>query len=393
MLDAFVNTPGFSVTVISDDFDRTNRKIDARLLAKADRSIKVKSIDSLEEVVQAAEKIKLFGGADFVFAATERAQYTAGIIGEILAAKNISLMQSLKVRNKVLMKDLLTAQGVSVAEYCLVRNDEFSNCGWNAIKMPIVCKPVDGVGSKATAIIRTIEEKQKFTEQLEGSDLTFIEEFVDGTEFHADAVWVDGKCIYISVSQYFEPVLHTVYNPEKGGSFHLPFEKNQKFYQNVIELHQSANQALDFVTGISHLEFFVDHHGQLIFSEMAGRLAGGGIDDMIRVQSGMSLSEWLARGLKGELLEIQPVAENARYVGWFNACPKKSGRIISMLTENDILSLSGVRSVRFVKTVGEFFEFKHPSWCILFCIQADSPKALLENGRKLIEQINIAVSL
>jgi len=119
-----------------------------------------------------------------------------------------------------------------------------------------------------------------------------LEKFVPGDVFHVDALTVNGEIIFNSVQKYGAPPLH-VY--QGGGVFNsriLPHDSADTVA--LIAENKRVIKALGLVDGVTHGEFIKAHEdGQYYFLEIAARVGGAFLSDMIEQATNINLwREW-----------------------------------------------------------------------------------------------------
>ena len=151
---------------------------------------------------------------------------------------------------------------------------------------PIIIKPVDGVGSKDTYLLRNRNDLIQF---LEKENLTayVAENFIDGDIYHVDGVILNKQIQFICASKYINHPLR--YN-EKGylGSYILhpqnPLAKRLLKQTKKILQHFPIPTTTTF-----HAEWFHTPTDQLLFCEIASRTGGGKIIQAVAHAYGVDL--------------------------------------------------------------------------------------------------------
>jgi hypothetical protein len=386
LISSLLQNPQNEVTLVLDSFDFTKLDVNNDIFKHIKSLHRVKNLDSIEEITQVSSFFK--NQVYLVLGATERGQMAAGLLGHFLGSKHFDLSTSRNVRNKLTMKSLVKSSGIATPQFTVLDpSNPLPNDHDFLLNFPVVAKPVSGVGSRETKILKTHLELSQLRNEIASNrhadeSCFLLESLVCGREFHADAVWHEGKCSFFSISEYFKPVIQTLNSPQDGGSILLPYFVFKHLYEDVFLAHKKINSALGITSGITHFEFFVDdNNNQIIFSEIANRTAGAGINDMVSGAFGKSLTQIFSN----RICDLQSSnAENTSifygykesadpYHCWINLSPQRSG-IISQLADEKTLfkTIRKISRVRSVKRLGEFFEFKHPNWCQFICFSGSS---------------------
>ena len=119
----------------------------------------------------------------------------------------------------------------------------------------------------------------------QGQDL-LLEEYLDGPEFDVDIVLSDGQCVFAAISENWpkeEP-----YFVETG--MHSPSSHPVDRQDAIGDLCIDTAYALGFRDGVLHAEAKDTSNGPRLL-EMNARLAGGIIEEIHRIVTGVSLLE------------------------------------------------------------------------------------------------------
>jgi biotin carboxylase len=141
--------------------------------------------------------------------------------------------------------------------------------------------------------IHNSEELWRWFDQLGDQQSGFLlEQFIPGDVFHVDSIIWDGEILFASAQQYGQPPMSVAHG---GGVFTtrtLPTDSDE-----TIALQKMNTQvigALGMNRGVTHAEFIRAHEdGHYYFLEIAGRVGGAHISDLIEAASGINpWSEW-----------------------------------------------------------------------------------------------------
>jgi hypothetical protein len=346
----------------------------------------VSSFDQLPDLSAVAVSEQLAGTAfDDVVGATEPAQLATGYLAGLLAGDQTALTRSVLLRDKRAMKERLREAGMPVARQITVasgaditaRIDQIEQqLGW-----PAVVKPVAGTASIDTAVLTDRLQAQAYLSAADPLTTLMAEQYITGVELHVDAVWDGGQPLVFGVSRYVVPRVEVRESGRNNGSALLPEPGYRELYEKVMRLHRDVNEALGIDTAITHLEVFLDPHGQVWFSEVAGRVGGGGINRVFEAAD-VDLRESFAdvlthRGATGETRYPQQL------VGWVNLAPERPGRIA---TVPDLDALAEPYVLRVQKCVADgedTGQLSTTSWVCLAVLAAESWDQYLERVRAL----------
>jgi biotin carboxylase len=158
---------------------------------------------------------------------------------------------------------------------------------------PWLLKPrsqASGIGMKK---LRSSHELWPILERL-GDDQShyLLEQFVPGDVFHIDGVVSDREVVFAEAHAYGAPPLDTSHD---GGVFTtrtLPRDSTET--KILHEKNSELVQALGLVRGVTHAEFLRSRaDGKFYFIEIAARVGGAYITDVVQAATGVSLwREW-----------------------------------------------------------------------------------------------------
>jgi hypothetical protein len=393
------------VLVVADDYDQEHKVMDPALVARLAGFYAVRSVDSVEELSGVAGDVLLqHAPVGLVLSWNEFGQYGAGLLAALLGTPYTTLHEIWRTRDKRVMKAAVGRQGVPVAASRSVPDPLTARAAAEvtaALCFPVVLKPANGFGAHATCRINVPADfataVARVRRQLpEGSYSRHlvIEEFVEGDEYHVDALWHDGRPVFLQVCRYHVPVLSVRDGGQINGSYTVPEEQEPALYERVRDLHTRVNEALGISRGATHLEFFGQPDGSLVFSEVATRLGGAGIVDMYRHRFGVDLRrEWLR-----SLLAPTPTPVVLRHhafsvMGNVNLAPPTAGRLASLPTEDRLRQVAGVVDWEFAKQAGDPVDPDDPSdWCLLLVIGGDDQAAYERHVRGALDALPLAVT-
>lgn len=186
----------------------------------------------------------------------------------------LSYEQAILVRNKFEMKKFLSKQGIRCANVEKVNSNKDYDYFFNKNGFPIIFKPIDGA---ATGRTHTVYSKNQLIEIITKYDQGdyIIEEFIDGEEYHVDAIIQDNKVVLNSVGKYSDNVLNCIEGDSKVGSVIFSKNTQSELIDKLKNTHIEVIKLLNLNNCICHSEFFVTKSGEIIFSEIAARIGGG----------------------------------------------------------------------------------------------------------------------
>ena len=213
-------------------------------------------------------------------------------------------------RDKLAMRARAQEAGMLVPEFVHVLNHDNLSAFMARVPGPWLLKPrsqASGIGMKK---IYSQEELWPWLDQL-GDQQSFylLEQFVPGAVYHVDSVASERGVIFAAAHTYGTPPLDTSH---QGGVFTtrtLPRDAEET--KMLEEINRNLLASLGFVRGVTHAEFLKSRaNGKFYFIEVAARVGGAYIADVIEAASGINLwREWarLEVGAGKQPYELPPI--------------------------------------------------------------------------------------
>jgi biotin carboxylase len=196
-------------------------------------------------------------------------------------------------RDKLSMRARAKEAGIRVPEFVPVLNYDDLREYMARVPAPWLLKPrsqASGIGMKK---IHSPDELWPWLDRL-GDQQSFylLEHFVPGTVYHVDSIASEREVVFAQAHKYGTPPLATSH---QGGVFTtstLPPDAPE--YAELLSLNRKVLGELGFVRGVTHAEFLrADSDGRFYFIEVAARVGGAFISDVIEAATGINLwREW-----------------------------------------------------------------------------------------------------
>ena len=196
-------------------------------------------------------------------------------------------------RDKLAMRARAKETGILAPEFVHVLNYDSLREFMSRVPGPWLLKPrsqASGIGMKK---IHKQEELWPWLDQL-GDQQSFylLEQFVPGSVYHVDSVISESEVVFAEAHGYGAPPLETSH---QGGVFTtstLPRDAEET--HALQEINRNLIESLGLVRGVTHAEFLKAHaDGKFYFLEIAARVGGAYIADVIEAATGVNLwREW-----------------------------------------------------------------------------------------------------
>ncbi len=376
---------GASVSLVIDEWESINRRLDPELISRLYDLHVVASFDAMDAMAALATDLGERTRPDLVVSLCEYGQFGAAYLAHVLGLPEPGIALSVRTRDKRAMKLALRSAGVPCARFATLecRDGEGTlNRIAETFTFPVVVKPVAGMGTVDTFIVETEQALRSRAERIPRHGHLLVEEMIGGDEYHVDGVWVRGQPQLFGVSRYLVPRIRINSPGVDNGSALIPPSADPAIYEQAAGLQERVNRALGICDGITHMEMFRRPDGELVFSEIATRPAGGGITLTFRQWGADIRTVWI-RSLIGRAAppELRP---SGGYVGWVNIGPSTPGRIVRVPSPEEVARFSYVRDVVRWRDVGDVLPTLHPStWTMMLVFEARSWEQYVERAADL----------
>lgn len=202
---------------------------------------------------------------------------------EALGIPGMGLEAATNFRDKSQMKNVLRRAGLPCARHQLIAAPADAWGFLERVGYPIVVKPPAGAGAKGTYQIESAEQMRQLLEEAPPHPQRplLAEEFIQGSEHSFDAVSIDGKMVWQSLTHYLPTPLDAVRNPWIQWCVLLPREIDHPRYDDIRAAAAASLRALGMVTGASHMEWFRRPDGSVAISEVGARPGGAQISRLM----------------------------------------------------------------------------------------------------------------
>ena len=236
---------------------------------------------------------------DRVIALEEFDVVTAALMREHLCLPGLSSSDAKVFRDKLSMAVHAERAGINVPEFVPLVNAEEVDAFMKAIPGPWIIKPrsdVSAIGIKRVEdpqeVFRTMDEMNERKNLRERASYYLLARFVAGEVFHVDSVVNDGKVVFAGTNQYGRPPMQVAH---QGGAYiSRTLSRGSADEKTLLATNKKLVQALGLQRGATHAEFIKsDADGKFYFLEIAARVGGAYIADVLEAASGINLwREW-----------------------------------------------------------------------------------------------------
>ncbi len=320
-----------------------DRNADAPGLADADSGFVVDFSDV--DAVLAAVSGESFDGVLTVSA--DRAVPVVAAIAEARGLPGIGTATAHLMTHKVAMRRRLAEEGVPQPRYAALRILSERHRAAGEVGFPAVLKPADSGGQRGIFLIESVGEIEAHLHEALSASPTreaILEEYVEGTEMNGIVIARAGEASTLTLSDRMRPPgvgfgvgwIH-VYPPT------VPTEQLEESQRVAAQ----AVRALGLETGIAFPQLIAARDGRVVVVEVAARIPGGQMSDLVRHAVGVDLVEVQLRMALGEALPdslVTPAFRQPLAIRFLTAAPGplQPGRVTRVGSLEKVLAFPGV---------------------------------------------------
>lgn len=253
----------------------------------------------LSAVKEIAERV---GPVDQLIALSEFTLEIAARVRQALGIPGHGPEQVAVYRDKVRMKEVLTAKNVRVPAFARCESVEQTMRFASSISYPLILKPLDGAASIGVVRVNNSEELASHLATLDLSRYE-VEEFIEGEVYHVDGFADTTSAVpFQVVSRYLSSCLDFM----KGEPLGSVIAQQSPLRTRIEEFSATCIAALGLSNTPFHLELFVTADGSPVFLEVGARVGGSEVPHLVNKVFGVNLFEYWLKGLAGEHVPLPP---------------------------------------------------------------------------------------
>ena len=281
----------------------------------------------------------------------------AASLSHLIQMPGIPPESSVALRDKSKMRNALINHGVRSPWFIILDEARKIDAVSKQIRFPCVIKPVDQSGSVHVSKVNNLDEliqayhamcRDPWTEMGKGiGTAALVEEYINGEEFSVEGYVEQQRTHVISITKKIlgeEPFF-----VEMGHIVQANIDS--KMRNSITKYVYSVIQAVNLTMGVFHCEIKIDANGPVLI-EIAGRLAGGRICDLIKLAKTIDIYQIMIHSHMGLPIKINP-NPILQYAGiyFFSLNGKDTFRIVNGIAE--IQALPGFQEFTLLKQPGE----------------------------------------
>lgn len=229
----------------------------------------------------------------------------------------------MNLRSKYFMRLALQRAGLASPRFAHVKSLKDLSTALGKIGFPAICKPIDAAGSvyvkkvnnpaEAETAARRILEGQNLLWGYQLANSLLLEEYIPGKEYSAEGIVQNGKLFHYSLTEKF--VADQSEFIEIGHIVNVPIDpvlrqRIETYLEQVIGALQADHCPF-------HAELRINKDGQPVLMEVAARLAGDRIGDLIGLAREVNYLDAVLATYLGERVSLPPMSNYIAGIRFF----------------------------------------------------------------------------
>jgi biotin carboxylase len=239
------------------------------------------------------------GKPDRIIALEEFDVVTAALMREHLCLPGMSSSRAKVFRDKLSMAVYSKRGGIDVPDFVPLLNPDEVKTYMETVPGPWIIKPrsdVSAIGIRKVEqpeeVWRAMDDMNERENLRERASYYVLARFIPGEVFHVDSVVNEGKVVFAGVNQYGRPPMQVAH---QGGAYiSRTVARGSADEKMLLNINAKLVKALGLEGGATHAEFIKSTaDGKFYFLEIAARVGGAYISDVLEAASGINIwREW-----------------------------------------------------------------------------------------------------
>jgi biotin carboxylase len=248
---------------------------------------------SIEQILNTVSYMARGRRFDRIVALDEFDLEHAAQVREHMRIRGMGVTASAYYRDKLAMRIGAQDSGILVPQFCRVLNYDELRLYMEHVPAPWLLKPRSEASALGIRMIHEPEQLWRALDDLGDRQSRFLmEQFVPGDIFHVDSIVSEGQVAFAVVHQYGKPPMQVMH---EGGVFTTrTVDRNSSDWKDLTALNAHLAPSLGMARGVTHGEYIKAHaDGRFYFLEIAARVGGAFISDLVEAATGVNLwREW-----------------------------------------------------------------------------------------------------
>lgn len=331
-----------------------DRNSDAPGLEEADVAEAVDFLD-VDAVIEVASRNGVDGA---LTVSADRAVPIVAAVTEALGLPSIGIETAHQMTHKIAMRRTLADAGVPQPRFAAARDLQSARAALESVGLPAVLKPVDSGGQRGIFFIGSADDLDAHLHAALAASPTgeaIVEGFHDGLEMNGIVIARDGEVIPLTLSDRLRP-------PGAGFGVGWIHVYPASIYGYVLEeaerIAVHAVHALGLRNGIAFPQLIASADGSVQVVEVAARIPGGQMADLVLHAVGVDLVEVALRQALGQEIPdelVQPSFKQPLAIRFLTAepGPLPTGKVKRIGSLEPVLAAEGVVQADTYLQVGE----------------------------------------
>src|SRR6185369_12744887 len=279
---------------------------------------------------------------DRIVALEEFDVVVAALVREHFGLPGLSSSAAKVFRDKLSMAINAQEGGINVPEFVPLINPDEIRTYMETIPAPWVIKPRSDVSAIGIRKVENPEEVWRAMDELnerenlrERASYYVLARFIPGEVFHVDSIVNGGKVVFSGVNKYGRPPMQVAH---LGGAYiSRTVLRGSAEEKALTDINKKLIKALGLPHGATHAEFIKsDADGKFYFLEIASRVGGAYIADVLEAASGVNLwREWARIEVNQTTRPLKPLRKE--YAGIILSLAKQEQPDTSAYTDDEIV--------------------------------------------------------
>lgn len=237
---------------------------------------------SLEEIFKTTAYITKHTKIDKIISYNENDVQLAALLRDFYSVPGQDLYSATFFRNKYKMVSTVSKCHFRVPNFHLVNSKYELYFFAKTNGYPIVLKPLSESGGRGIEVIHNLKEINRLNDRFFNKSI-LAEEYIDEKLYHIDGHYFKNHISFISISKY---IGNAGLNYQSGNSSaSVQIKKDSILYEKVFKYTSDLLKHVPSPENmLFHLEIFIDKDFNFTFCEIASRLGGGLINEMLSYQ-------------------------------------------------------------------------------------------------------------
>ena len=311
-------------------------KITEYQISKATKIILIDEGMSYGEILEQVRLEHSRRDFDVILTMTENCVDLCSKLKDDLKIEGISKIATSYVRDKYKMRLKFKELGIPTMNFLKVRNKSELKKFYDDCELgETILKPLSGAASEGIVKISSKEDIDSAWSWADDSTKELlVEEFIDGTEYSAEGVFINGKHRLLAITKKY-----TTGDPHFIETTHVqPYNLSKKYYKKVELYVKIFFESLGIHMGSTHTEFKI-FRDEVYIIETHTRYGGDRIWELLLLTKGISQQNTIFAGIAQKNSDNFPV--KFKIAASVFAMPKKGGNIYTSEQLTNLKKIKG----------------------------------------------------